>query len=264
MPQAKDCFAQRYAHLAEIRRENCELPMFSGQFDRFLVVLVNARHLDYSSFENFIQTLRWGPVFPREPIIGHAWVILGEKKEGKTLYFEAGHTGELGGHVPRYLDEVMRRACMTNDPNPAKYFFTVLPDGQLEVGSGGHVPTFAIALPLTKEQVARIHRLFEPDGYDFSQWGLQGPQCVRFVRSCLAAVGVNIVCSETLHLPQKVVFQGTQRVLWTDPVYSTLVVETPDLLEKRMWELVCRGEALTATQWYQKHWKKEYACMECK
>lgn len=257
LPQASDEYSKRYAYLTEMRHDVKDLPAFAGQLDRYLVILVDARHLDYSSFEKFFLTMNSGAVFSREPTIGHAWVIIGERRGEKTWLFEGGHTGEFGGHVPRYFDEVLHRAYTAEDPNPAKYFFFPLPDGQLQIGSGGHIPTFAVAIPISKEQLLRIQRLFEPDGYDFSQWSIQGPQCVRFVRTCLAVAGVDVSCIEKIPLPQSVQYRGEKRTLWRESTYSILSVETPDLLEKRLWELARAGRALVATQWYKSVYRRQ-------
>lgn len=164
--------------------------------------------------------------------------------------FEGGHTGEFGLYAPRYFDEVVRLAWDEHHPNPASYLFHALPDGCLQYGSGGHNPTFAAAFQLTEGGYQRVRRLLTEGGYDFSRWGLRGPNCIHFSLACLASVGVELDCQEQVHLPKSFTYKGEEIALWSDPSYSCLTVDTPELLEKRLWEVVERGQALVATKWY--------------
>jgi len=218
---------------------------FQGDKEYALVVLVDARHLDYSSPSSYLTTLSNTPLCHT----GHAWILLIGKQGGHPWLFEGGHTGEFGRLAPRYFDELVELS-RCKDPNPAKYLFSPLPDGQLEVGSGGHTPTFAAAFPITKESFERVMRLFEPDGYDFSQWGLRGPHCVHFVLSCLACIGVDLSCQKQIALPDSFTYEGEQISLWRDSAYATLTTETPELLEEQLVDRVLKGEALAATKWY--------------
>jgi len=238
----------RYHYLAKVKECERSSVQFNGEGDHFLVVLVDARHLDYSSPAGYLSTLQ-SLCSSQEPHTGHAWIILSGKRGGEPWIFEGGHTGEFGRLAPRYFDEMLRLS-RNKDPNPAQYLFSPLPDGQLEIGSGGHLPTFAAAFPVTEEGFARIMRLFEADGYDFSQWGLRGPHCVHFVLSCLACVGIDIFCQEQVQLPASFSFEGERIDLWIDSAYSTLTTQTPELLEQRLVEHVSEGRALVATAWY--------------
>jgi hypothetical protein len=215
---------------------------------------VEARHLNYSSPENFLHTLSSGLFFPHNPTIGHAWVVLSGKKDGKPFLFEGGHTGEFGLLAPKYLDELIRLSVL-HDPDPARYLFEVLPDGKLEIGSGDHVPTLAAAFPITEQGFLRIYSILGPEGYDFSRWGLQGPQCVRFALTCMAAIGVEMECREILNLPRSFTYQNRTLPLWTHPAYASLTVETPDLLEKKLWKLVREKKAFLAMSWYRDYKK---------
>lgn len=245
-----DAYVSRYQYLGGVQAANQAGPQFSGRSDYYLVVLVDARHLDYTSPSNYFSTLSQGLFLPQDPNTGHAWIILAGKEEGKPWVFEGGHTGEFGLYAPRYFDEVVRRAWEDHDPNPAGYLFHPLPDGCLQYGSGGHSPTFAAAFPLNEQGYQRVRRLLTNDGYDFSRWGLRGPNCLRFSLSCLAAVGLELNCQEKIVLPQFFTYKGERVALWEDPAYSVMYVDTPELLEKRLWDLVETGQAIVATKWY--------------
>ena len=136
------------------------------------------------------------------------------------------------------------------DSNPVRHLFNPTKNGLFEYGPGENRPTFGAAIPLTKEGFERVLKLFEEDGYDFSKWGIEGPTCVQFALSCLASIGIEFDCEDALPVPDSVSFFGKEFRLWSDPSYASLTIKTPDLLEKRLWELVKKGSAFCATQWY--------------
>lgn len=212
-----------------------------GDSEYCLIVLVEARHLDYSSPQAFFMSMRYGLFLPQESTIGHAWIILSGTVDGKPFVFEGGHTGEFGLTAPRYFDEMIRRSVEEGDPNPASYLFSSLPDGSLQEGSGGHMPTYAAAFPLTQEGFLRVRHLLE--NYDFSRWSLQHHQCVHFVLACLASVGIELSCEKKLHLPQTFVWNGKKIRLWQDQAFSCLTLSTPDELEKKLFSMVLQKKA---------------------
>jgi len=240
-PRLSDQYHARYHYLSKICSLDCS--QFRAHEEYFLVVLVDAKHLDYSTPSAYFTTLSQG----LNPDIGHAWVVLKGQKDGVRWIFEGGHTGEFGLSAPKYFDEVRERS-RRKESNPAQYLFSLLNDGQLEVGSGGHRPTFAAAFPLNKESFARVMRLF--DDYDFSTWSLRGPHCVHFVLSCLSAIGIDLDCQEEVVLPQSFIFKGERIAMWSDPSFAKLTVETPELLEKRLIEQVEQKKAQLALRWY--------------
>jgi hypothetical protein len=245
-----DSYVSRYQYLGGVQATNQSSKQFSGTSDYFLVVLVDARHLDYSSPRNYFSTLSQGLFLPQDPNTGHTWIVLAGKEERKPWVFEGGHTGEFGLYAPRYFDEVVRLSWDENHPNPASYLFDSLPDGCLQYGSGGHFPTFAAAFPLTENGYRRVRRLLTAGGYDFSRWGIRGPNCIHFSLACLASVGIELNCKETIRLPRSFTYKGAEIELWSDPTFSTFCVDTPELLEKRLWDQVERGNAVVATKWY--------------
>jgi hypothetical protein len=245
-----DSYVSCYQYLGGVQRANSSADQFSGKNEYYLVVLVDARHLDYSSPRNYFSTLSQGMFLPQDPNTGHTWIVLAGKEERESWVFEGGHTGEFGVCSPRYFDEVVRLARDEQHPNPASYLFHPLPDGCLQYGSGGHLPTFAAAFPLTENGYQRVRRLLTEEGYDFSRWGISGPNCIHFSLACLASVGVELDCQEKLQLPKSFTHRGKEIALWSDPVYSCLYVDTPERLEKGLLELVEKGQALAATKWY--------------
>ena len=255
-PRMSDSYVVRYQYLGGVQATNQQGPHFNGESDYYLVVLVDARHLDYSTPTKYFCTLSRGLFLRQDPNTGHTWIILAGKQDGKEWLFEGGHTGEFGLYAPRYFDEVVRLACEEQDPNPASYLFSALPDGCLQYGSGGHDPTFAAAFPLTEEGYHRVRRLLAEGGYDFSRWGILGPNCIRFSLACLASIGIELSCKETFVLPHSFVYQGEEVHLWTDPAFSNLCVDTPELLEKRLWELVEDGKGASALKWYRSFQRK--------
>jgi hypothetical protein len=250
-----DSYVSRYQYLGGVQATNQSVRQFSGDSEYYLVVLVDACHLDYTTPKNYFLTLSQGLFLPQDPNTGHTWVVLAGKENGKQWVFEGGHTGEFGLYAPRYFDEVVHRALDEKDPNPASYLFHPLPDGALQYGSGGHTPTFGAAFSLTEKGYRRVYRLLTEDGYDFSKWGIRGPNCIHFSLACLASIGVELQCQEQIVLPSSFEYKGEKILLWTDPAYSSLKVNTPELLEKRLWELVDKGKAQVATKWYK--WFKQ-------
>ena len=249
-PRMSDSYVARYQYLGGVQATKQKGPHFAGNSEYYLVVLVDARHLDYTSPSKYFSTISQGLFFREDSNTGHTWIVLAGKQDGKDWVFEGGHTGEFGLYAPRYFDEVVRLAWDEEDPNPASYLFSSLPDGCLQYGSGGHDPTFAAAFPLTEEGYQRVRRLLSDGGYDFSRWGILGPNCIRFSLACLASVGIELSCQETFVLPHSFIYKGEKVHLWSDPAFSRLCVETPELLEKRLWELVEDGKGSAALKWY--------------
>lgn len=60
--------------------------------DPYIVFLVNARQLDYSSFRSVLRTIAKHPSdWSKNGDVGHAWIYL----KGDEV-IEGGHSGELG------------------------------------------------------------------------------------------------------------------------------------------------------------------------
>lgn len=246
-PRLSDAYAKEYSYLRDIRECAPLCRQFQGKEEYFLVVLVDARHLDYASPDKFFASMRYGVLFPQEPTIGHAWIVLSGVVNGKPWRFEGGHTGEFGVTAPRYFDEVVRRS-QEKDPNPAQYLFTSLSDGRLQKGSGGHEPTLSVAFSLTEQEFLSIFTLLTT--YNFSEWSLQHHQCVHFVCSCLKALQIDIPCERVMRLPSTFLWKGDKVDLWQDRKYEMLSLPTPEALERALFEKVLQKKAFLATKWY--------------
>lgn len=241
----------RYSYLEDIRTLSKNFPSFSPNDEYFLVVLVDARHADYTSPQGYVTSLAEGFIRQHYLDPGHAWIVLAGKKDGKPWIFEGGHTVNCPDVTKYYLKNVLGVFSDEEDPNPARYLFAPTNIGSLEHGPGDSRPTFAAAIPLTEEGFQRVLTLFDEDGYDFSRWGIQGPNCIQFALSCLATVGIEFDCHEPFPVPPSFSFFGKKIHLWSDPEYSRLDIRTPDLLEKRLYELVQQGTAYFAMPWYE-------------
>ena len=240
----------RYSYIDDIRTISKKFPSFSPSDEYFLVVLVDAQHADYSSSQGYLGSLARSFFNHHYLDPGHAWVVLAGTKDGKPWFFEGGHTVNCPDLTKYYLKGILGLSSDGPEPNPARCLFSPTDIGNFEYGPGDSQPSFAAAIPLTKEGFERILRLFDEDGYDFSRWGVQGPNCVQFALSCLAAVGVEFDCSDVLPVPPSLSVLGHEIPLWTNPVYSHLDLKTPDLLEKRLYDLVRQRIASFALPWY--------------
>ncbi len=207
--------------------------------DYFVILFVNARHLDYSANRAFLDSVA------KTGDIGHAWIYLQGIIDHKAVSLTGGHSGELGIVQARYFDGIMNyydfgRANITEkcqipsryEPNPVKYLWEVQHDGYFQYGSGGHKPTFWIKLNLTEEQFLKICRFIA--NYSYSEYSITGNQCSSFVAKIAALAGVHLECELTMEIQPGIEYNGCCIRLWTDPVYSRLTVSTPDVLERSM------------------------------
>src|SRR4051794_20263360 len=91
-PQGK-AYQSFYAHL------DTPLPKSSllEPSDFYLVIFVNARHLDYTDCRSFLYTVAKHPSDrSKTGDVGHAWVYLKGIVHGEKVCIEGGHSGELG------------------------------------------------------------------------------------------------------------------------------------------------------------------------
>jgi hypothetical protein len=221
--------------------------------DYFLIVLVNARHLDYTDTVSFFNTVAKHPSDGSlTGDFGHAWIFLKGKLKGETILIEGGHSGERGVMQARYFDGIMNYndSISPHEPNPAKYLWETLNDGYFEKGSGGHRPTFAAKVDLTENEFMNILAFIHPSSYPYMQYALTGQQCSSFAAQA-AALGHFYFESETTMAIRPRVWYGNQWVrLWDDPCYSTIRFATPDVIEKGLMKAVKEGRAENAIDWY--------------
>jgi hypothetical protein len=256
-------YRDQYAHL------NIKLPKATccKKSEYFVVLLVDARHLDYSNCSSLLRTIAKHPSDgSKNGDVGHAWIYLQGVEDGKIVSLEGGHSGELGVRKAKYFEGVMnyieygyanpspkQKCCYRYEPNPIKYLWSNLNDGFFQYGSSYHKPTFAAKIDLTKEQFQSIIKFIE--NYDYSNYSITRNQCSTFVAQISALAGLSIECEMTIHIDQTITFRGETFVLWTDPCYQSLTFSTPDIIEKSLIQAICEGKADNAMDWYQNHLK---------
>ncbi len=269
-------------HCSPISNSICSSPLSSFSFQRakqespyFLLILVNARGLDYSNLPHFLQSLAKHPRGgSKNSDTGHAWIYLQgfiQQRRSDGFYnfvpfkLEGGQSGEGGIHQPKYFEGIMNYseygyAAIPNanfsvkkpyryEPNPIKYLFSTLNDGYFQQGSGGHRPTFAIKIPLSIRQFDEILAYIEQ--YDFSSYSLTQQQCCSFVQEIAQLADIYLETKITLLLPQALHLNRIAWQLWADPSYSQITFACPEKLEQSMKEAVRQGKATLALTEYQ-------------
>ncbi|HEY4832538.1 MAG TPA: hypothetical protein VIH61_08280, partial [Waddliaceae bacterium] len=228
----------------------------------FLIILVDARHLDYSDGCCLLRTLVKHPNGgSKNSDVGHAWIYLQGIIDGNSVVLEGGHSGELGIYQPRYFEGIMnyfeygyanpislQRQCPGYEPDPVKYLWEVQKDGFFQKGSGGHCPTFAVKFHISESQFMNILRFIE--AYDFSQFSLVGNQCCTFAAQIAELGGIALSHTITVPIQQKISMGRDCITLWNDSAYSAITLSSPDILEKSLIETVQAGNGEYALEWY--------------
>jgi hypothetical protein len=224
----------------------------------FLVIMVDARQLNYTSNQAFFRSMVKHPSDgSKNSDVGHAWIYLKGMCEEKSVVIEGGHSGERGDVNPKYFEGVMNyidygfanpsyeeMQIPRYEPNPIKYLFESLDDGFFQQGSGGHKPTFAICLDLTEEQFLQIYEFIK--SYDFQKYSLISRQCCTFVKDVAAIAGLHFDCEFFMEIGPEVYIGREKFNLWEDPKYRTLRFFSPEKLEEEMMQAVLSGKAKCA------------------
>lgn len=217
----------------------------------FLIVLVCARHLDYTNGRQLLKTIARHPSDgSKNSDVGHAWIFL-QGKEGKI---EGGHTGEFGFVQPRYFEGVAD-LIENDDPNPIRYLWATQRDGRFQTGAGGFVPTFAARIELSSEQYAKARTFIEK--YPFRDYAITKRQCATFAADVAKIAGLDLEHAVTISIEPIVELGGENILLWTDARFSKLTISSPDILEKSLMQAVREGKAQNATHWYIKRYPKK-------
>lgn len=245
-----------YSHLSE----ECPRPTKMHETDYFLVVLVEARHLDYTDNRSFFKTLSKHPSDgSKNSDVGHAWVYVRGRENGVPVEIEGGHSGELGYVQPRYFEGVMFRAERCH-PNPVGYLWESQEDGFFEGGGGYHRPTYAAKIDITQEQYEKIADFIK--NYPYEEYSLTKNQCCTFVKAVAALADWQIDAEVEIEIEPTIHIAGETLPLWTDPCYSMVSLNTPDMVEKSLMKAVKEGRAEPALRWYNRFrpecWRKKY------
>lgn len=239
-------YREQYAHLKQ-GYHSCQAMTES---DFFLVLLVDACHLDYSDNHSFFRTLVKHPSDgSKNGYVGHAWICLRGLIDGVPVEIEGGHSGERGVLQPKYFDGVMDRfdaGCA----DPIAYLWAVQKDGFFQQGSGRHRPTYAAKVDITEEQFWDIVSFMDPGVYPYHQYAITGNQCSSFVSKIASIAGLSVDCDVTLAIDRQIVVRGVRLTLWQDPKYSSIEISSPDIVEKSLMKAVQEGKAEYALDWY--------------
>ncbi len=213
----------------------------------YVVFLVSARKLDYSSVRSLLKTSAKHPSdCSKNGDVGHAWILL----YGPQGCLEGGQSGETGRYQPCYAEGVMENAAL-GARNPISYLWCSQCDGFFQQGNGGHRPTFAAKVALSCEEYEAILNLMR--SYSFREYNLQNHQCTTFVVEVARAIGISLEDKVRIEIERQALIQGRMVCLWNDPIYSCLTVGSPDVLERSLKQLVREGKAQNVTCWYLKH-----------
>lgn len=252
----RQCYAYLNTDLTQAQKM-CESPYY-------LVILVNARHLDYTNSRSLLRTIAKHPSDgSKNGDVGHAWIYLKGEVEGQPVILEGGHSGERGVIQAKYFEGVMnnidygcanptaeQKFCYRFEPNPIKYLWCSQADGFFQEGSGGHFPTFAAKVDITPEQFDDILEFIED--YPYSKYVLTGNQCSTFVSQVAALADFSLEDQVTIQIAPWVCMRREWIRLWEDPRYEMLTFSSPDVLEKSLIEAVSCGCAEDATEWYKR------------
>jgi len=230
--------------LAACRHQTVEEPVFTNE-GPYVVLLVDAQHLDYTNVETLFYSIHSNP----RATVGHAWFYL----SGNHGVIEGGHSGELGITEPRYLESIF---LYKEEPNPVRHLFKSLNDGYFETGPGIHKPTYAIRVELSQMQYEMILRTIDPNCYPYARYSLTDNQCATLVAKVAALAGVPLEHEITIPIQQRVLLNDEELQLWDDPIYSSMTVSSPDVLEKSMQQAVLQKRAEPALAFYRKMRKK--------
>lgn len=241
-------YNEQYAHLKSPSRSCREMI----ESDYFLVILVEARHLDYSNNRSLFRTLVKHPSDgSKNSDVGHAWIYLRGVVDGIPVEIEGGHSGESGAFQPKYFEGVMDRVEAGSD-NPIEYLWEVQQDGYFQQGRGRHYPTYAAKVDLTEEQFWEIISFMDPGSYCYGRYAITGNQCSSFVSRIASIAGLSIPCEVTIPIDKQLTLRDGRYTLWNDPQYSLITVSTPDIVEKSLMEAVQKGKAEYALEWYRR------------
>lgn len=239
-PHYKEFYAHLKQQFSEVRNED--------KADYFLVIMVEARHLDYTSPRAFFKTLAKHPSDgSKNGDVGHAWIYLQGKINNHPVYLEGGHSGELGHLQPRYMEGVFH-SYERGDKNPIAYLWESQRDGFFQEGGGKHHPTFAAKIILTPAQFHRIYRFIQV--YDYRDYAITGNQCCSFAVQVAALAELDLDCEIHLKVDQVLQMGSFHYPLWEDPLYSEITISSPDVLEKSLMQAVQEGRATYALNWY--------------
>lgn len=240
-----------YGHLENLPSD----PSLTWSSESFLIIYVNARHLDYTDNHSFLRTIVRHPSDgSTSRDVGHVWIYFQGVINGEKIYVYGGHSGERGQSQAKYFDGIMNyhdfgyasptKAQIESpryEPNPIKYLWETQKDGFFEQGAGFHRPTFAAKIDLTLVQMEKIFKFIQQ--YDYKNYSLIGDQCSSYATQIASLAGLELECEITMQINPFICWNGDAIRFWEDPYYSQLTISTPDIVERSLIQAVREGKA---------------------
>lgn len=226
------------------------------QADCFALLLIDAPELNFDDISKCRASLLKSQRRRERGSFGHVWILLVDRRRG--LFIECGYTGETSASLPGYFAGVKMLIEGKCSPkmaslgaeisDPIGYLMLERDDGRLQFGSGGHRPTCAWGLTLTRAQfgeMARAAREFPQGPYH-----LANRNCVSFALRILSICGVHLRSNQTLQVPPVWRFQRREIRLWSRKGLSRLNLSTPDALQASLRRQIPQKEIDLALAWY--------------
>lgn len=247
-----------YSHLQ--RPPVCHGTFSDGEY--FLVILVDARHLDYTDNRTFFKTVAKHPSDgSKNGDVGHTWIYLQGLHDGVPVYLEGGYSGESGQVQAKYFDGIMNYMDFgyanpsaeqmleyRYEPDPVKYLWEIQYDGFFQWGSGTHRPSYAAKVDITPEQFENILSFIK--NYPYREYSLIDSQCSSFAVQIASLANLTLDCEVNIPIEPSLNICGQTLRFWSDPTYSLLTVASPDVLERSLMQAVEEGRAEYALSWY--------------
>ncbi len=252
-----ETWKSQYGYLEQSLIENDHIT----ETEYYIVFLVAAYHLDYFDNERLVSSLiNYGE---GKRNIGHSWILLKGNINGRPFVLEGGQSGQLGKRQPRFYKGINnyikygyanpteeQKRHPRYEPNPIKYLWDELDDGFFQKGSGGHRPTYAAKVDLTREQFKKILQFMAPGNYPYNSFSLVGHNCSSFIARIASLFALNLEHRATVKINPLIVVGEKEYRLWADPYYSEITFSTPDVIEHSLMKAVSKGEAEYALGWY--------------
>lgn len=230
--------------------------LFADEANYKIFFLVHACGIESSELVPFLKKATKHPRdLSKDGSVGHAWIALEKKEAAKTVFWEGGHSGELGIIAPTYWDSLL---LAQDQENPAAILWEPREDGFFQRGSGGHHPTCVAACSLDSTTWHQILHYIKT--YDFSSYSLTDHHCVHFVIGAGRLCGLEFNVEKQLTLPSYFKTPSGTIKLWNDPVYTYLPLSMPDTLEIELKKAIERSELKDVTKWYLKKHLSWKAC----
>jgi len=206
-----------------------------------LHLVVHAVDIDMSTLPSFVQTSRSQPGGSKfSPTSGHSWVVL----ESPDKMFVRGHTGN-SGYTHRSMSRMFLELQQTDEPNPIYVLWERRTDGRAHERPGNHRVTFALRVPISPDQHARVKRVLKY--YDYRHFSVATNQCTDLVAKAAQAIGLPLKYRLRLTFPPTAQVYGRELRVWTDPTYQTIEMGNPDVLHRCMRDLHRKGIGTDST-----------------